>query len=151
MCASGVYPNRTAHSGSIWAERHPHRNGRTASSERAALAEARTPDSTWSYALHCSARVLRVFHRVDNRRFQTHNWAARKCLRVPLRRNGSWSRSRQSLVTPIDWKLEFLVECWGCLQLRRQYLVTPIERKLVPAAHGDRIAEPASPFLGDAY
>ena len=30
----------------------------------------------------------------------------RKCLRVPLRRNGSWSRSRQSLVTPIDWKQE---------------------------------------------
>ena len=81
-CAQRQHLGRTA----------PSPNGRTASSERAALAEVRTPDSTWSCALHCSARVLRVFHRVDNRRFQTHNWAARKCLRVPLRRNGSWSR-----------------------------------------------------------
>ena len=48
---------------------------------------------------------LKVFHRVDNRRQMTQNWPARKSPRAPLRRNGSRSRSRHSLVTPIDWKL----------------------------------------------
>lgn len=47
---------------------------------------------------------LKVFHRVDNRRQMTQNWPARKSPRAPLRRNGSRSRSRHSLVTPIDWK-----------------------------------------------
>ena len=47
---------------------------------------------------------LKVFHRVDNRLQMTQNWPARKSPRAPLRRNGSRSRSRHSLVTPIDWK-----------------------------------------------
>ena len=53
---------------------------------------------------------LKVFHRVDNRRQMTQNWPARKSPRAPLRRNGSRSRSRHSLVTPIDWK-----QCSRCI------------------------------------
>ena len=73
--------------------------------------------------------VLKVFHRVDNRRLQTHNWAARKYLRVPRRRNGSWSRSRQSLVTPIDWKHRQGSNTDGIRQQGRQSLVKTIDWK----------------------
>ena len=75
---------------------------------------------------------LKVFHRVDNRRQMTQNWPARKSPRAPLRRNGSRSRSRHSLVTPIDWKPGRPSTALANFRraLGRHSLVTPIDWKL---------------------
>ena len=82
----------------------------------------------------------------------TQNWAARKSPRAPLRRNGSRSRSRHSLVTPIDWKHGGGKMGGGPVSAGRHSLVTPIDWKRVGQvtirlSHGSKW----SPFFGDAY
>ena len=59
----------------------------------------------------------------------TQNEAARKRPRAPLRRNGSRSRSRHSLVTPIDWKLAVAAAAAVAAAVGRHSLVTPIDWK----------------------
>ena len=59
--------------------------------------------------------------------------------------------SRQSLVTPIDWKQLFNLTLPNMKHCSRQSLVTPIDWKRPAGGSGLLPGAGASPILGDAY